>query len=44
MAQLLAEELRALGLQQVEIDAHATVTAVKRQPPRRAARGLYHPY
>ncbi|WP_312204239.1 peptidase T [Mixta calida] len=29
MAQLLAEELRALGLQQVEIDAHATVTAVK---------------
>ena len=25
MAQLLAEELRALGLQQVEIDAHATL-------------------
>ncbi|WKV51442.1 peptidase T [Dickeya fangzhongdai] len=29
MARLLAEELRALGLSQVEIDEHATVTAVK---------------
>lgn len=29
MARLLASELEALGLQQVEIDEHATVTAVK---------------
>ncbi|MGM3187940.1 peptidase T [Musicola paradisiaca] len=29
MAQLLADELRALGLQHVVIDEHATVTAVK---------------
>ncbi|WP_323641650.1 peptidase T [Pectobacterium carotovorum] len=29
MAQLLADELRALGLQDVVIDEHATVTAVK---------------
>lgn len=29
MAALLAQELRDLGLQQVEIDQHATVTAVK---------------
>ena len=30
LAELLAEELRALGLDEVIVDAHATVTAVKR--------------
>ncbi|VFS71834.1 Peptidase T [Raoultella terrigena] len=45
MARELAQELRQLGLDDIEIDEHATVTAVKRgNVPGGAADRLYHPY
>jgi tripeptide aminopeptidase len=44
MARELADELSRLGLDDIVIDDHATVTAVKRGMSRRAADWLYHPY
>ncbi|CCJ80060.1 Tripeptide aminopeptidase [Cronobacter dublinensis 1210] len=45
MARALAEELQTLGLEQIIIDEHATVTAVKKGTVPGAPRiGFYHPY